>query len=563
MTHLAERPWIRFYPEGARDEIEIPTTSLVDVITESVAHNAARVALDFFGATTTYGQMGDLINRVAGGLYNLGVRKGDRVALVLPNCPQHVIAFYAVLRLGAIVVEHNPLYTPRELRTQFESHGAKVVIAWEKVCTTLQELPQDVRPHTVIAVNLIDAMPRSKRFLLRLPLSTVREKRSQLSAATTGTTPWSQLTGSSPITTNIPGPEHDDLALLQYTSGTTGTPKGAMLTHRNMLSNALQCQAWISSAHVGDPCVYAVLPMFHAYGMTLCLTFAMSIGARLMLFPSFDVDLVLSAIKKHVPTFFPAVPPMYDRISATALKRDINLDGILCAISGAMDLPSSTVSRWEAATSGWLVEGYGLTEASPVALCNPLSEARKSGTVGIPLHNCDIKLADIENPTKDAKPGEPGELLFKGPQVFSGYWKNAEATAETLNPDGWLHTGDIVTVDEDGFVTIVDRKKELIVTGGFNVSPTEVEDVLRTYDGVEDAAVVGLPREDGGETVVAVVVMQSGYTFNEQAIRDHCHTSLTPYKVPRRVEVADELPRSLIGKILRKEIRQSLLAPGQ
>ncbi len=559
MTYLADRPWTAFYPEGVPTEIVIPEISLVDVIRQSIADNAQSIALDFFGATTTYAEMGELIDRAANGLYKLGVRSGDRVAIILPNCPQHVVAFYAALRLGAVVVEHNPLYTPRELRTQFENHGAQVVIAWENVCSTLQELPADVRPETVIAVNLIEAMPLSKRLLLKLPVPAARGKRAQLSSSTSGTIPWSRLTASPRISPTIPGPSHNDLALLQYTSGTTGTPKGAMLTHRNLLANALQAQAWISSVHIGNACVYAVLPMFHAYGMTLCLTFAMSIGARLMLFPAFDVDLVLTAAKKHVPTFLPAVPPMYDRIAAAAVERRIKLDGILCAISGAMDLPTATVKRWEAATGGWLVEGYGLTEASPVAMCNPLSEERRPGSVGIPLQNCDIKLVDVEDPMVDAAPGQPGELLFKGPQVFGGYWKNAQATAETLTPDGWLRTGDVVSVDEDGFVKIVDRKKELIVTGGFNVSPTEVEDVLRTYDGVEDAAVVGIPRDNGGESVVAVVVMREGYAFDEQAIREHCRIGLTPYKVPRSIELADTLPRSLIGKILRKEIKQGIL----
>ncbi|MFC4223481.1 long-chain-fatty-acid--CoA ligase [Lysinibacter cavernae] len=560
MTSLADRPWIAHYADGVPSSIDLPPISLVDVIHGSVTSFASQVALDFFGATTTYRELGEQIERVATGLHSLGVRHGDRVAIVLPNCPQHVIAFYAALRLGAVVVEHNPLYTPRELRTQFEDHGAKVVIAWENVCATLQELPEDVRPTTVIAVNLIEAMPLAKRLLLKLPLAKARESRTKLSTQTTGTIPWSQLATSPRIADSVPRPSHDDLALLQYTSGTTGVPKGAMLSHRNLIANALQAQSWVPQVTKGDCCVYAVLPMFHAYGMTLCLTFAMSMGARLVLFPSFDVDMVLAETKKHMPTFLPAVPPMYDKIASAATEQGINLGGIACAISGAMDLPSATVKRWEDATGGWLVEGYGLTEAAPVALCNPVGDSRKPGTVGVPLPDCEIKLMDVEHPDQDASDGGPGELLFRGPQVFSGYWKNAEATAETLTPDGWLRTGDIATVDSDGFVTIVDRKKELIVTGGFNVSPTEVEAVLRTYDGVEDAAVIGLPREQGGETVYAVVVMRNGYAFDEDAIREHCRTGLTPYKVPRTIEVATELPRSLIGKILRKDLKESILA---
>ncbi|GAA3595417.1 long-chain-fatty-acid--CoA ligase [Klugiella xanthotipulae] len=560
MSTLADRPWTAHYAPGVPADLTLPTISLVDVIHASVNDYADTIALDFFGATTTYRELGEQIERVATGLHTLGVRHGDRVALVLPNCPQHVVAFYAALRLGAIVVEHNPLYTPRELRTQFEDHGAQVVIAWENVCGTLQALPADVRPTTIIAVNLIEAMPLSKRLLLKLPIAKARESRQKLGTTTTGTIPWRRLATSDRIADSIRRPGHNDLALLQYTSGTTGTPKGAMLSHRNLLANALQAQSWVPAVTKGDCCVYGVLPMFHAYGMTLCLTFAMSMGARLVLFPSFDVDLVLAAAQKHLPTFLPAVPPMYDRIAETAHTKRVALGGITCAISGAMDLPPSTVERWEEATGGWLVEGYGLTEAAPVALCNPVGSSRKAGTVGVPLPGCEIKLVAVENPEDSAPDGGPGELLFRGPQVFSGYWKNAEATAEALTPDGWLRTGDIVTADRDGFVTIVDRKKELIVTGGFNVSPTEVESVLRSYDGVEDAAAIGIPRSNGGESVVAVVVMRPGYTFDEESVREHCRTGLTPYKVPRSIEVWDELPRSLIGKILRKEIKEKILA---
>jgi long-chain acyl-CoA synthetase len=300
--------------------------------------------------------------------------------------------------------------------------------------------------------------------------------------------------------------------------------------------------------------------MFHAYGLTLCLTFAMSIGARLVLFPRFDVDLVLAAARRHPPTFLPAVPPIYDRLARVAAERGVDLSSVRFAISGAMNLPVPTVERWEAATGGYLVEGYGLTETSPVSLGNPIGPSRKPGTVGVPFPSTDARVVDPEDPTRDRAPGEPGELLLRGPQVFSGYWRKPDESAAVLLADGWFRTGDIVTMDDEGFVTVVDRIKELIITGGFNVAPSEVEEALRTFPGLKDAAVVGIPRTGGGEDVVAAVVPDPGVTLDPEAVRTHCRGSLAAYKVPRRVLVLDELPTTLIGKVLRRAVRERILA---
>jgi len=479
---------------------------------------------------------------------------------VLPNCPQHVAAFYAVLRLGAVVVEHNPLYTPRELRHQFEDHGATVAIVWDKVAATVQDLPADLGVTTVISVDLTRAMPASKRFALRLPVPAARKAREQLTAKTTGTIRWDALVASRRIKATYPRPERDDLALIQYTSGTTGRPKGAMLSHGNLTVNAAQARAWVPTVERGTSVVYAVLPLFHAYGLTLCLTFAMSMGARLVLFPKFDPDLVLDVIKKHPATFLPAVPPIYERLVQAAEKRKVSLSGIEIAISGAMSLPQGIVDLWEGETGGYLVEGYGLSECSPVLMANPVGASRKSGTVGLPLPSTEMRVADPDDPTVDRAFGEEGELLARGPQVFSGYWRKPDETAKALTADGWFRTGDIVTMDAEGFVRIVDRIKELIVTGGFNVSPTEVEDALRSFPGVADVAVVGLPHRRGGEDVVAAVVMDAGASFDEEAIRAYGRDCLTPYKVPKHVVQVDELPRSIVGKVIRRKVRDQLLA---
>ncbi|MCA0216148.1 MAG: long-chain fatty acid--CoA ligase [Actinobacteria bacterium] len=565
MSIFPPRPWLKSYADNVPEEIELPAGSLYDLVAASVTEFGSAVALEFFGATTTYAEMGQQIDRAAEGLRLLGVQKGDPVALVLPNCPQHIVAFYAVLRLGAIVVEHNPLYTPRELRHQFEDHGARVVIAWDKTVATIQDFPEDVAVETIISVDLTRAMPFTTRALLRLPITKARESRAALTTKVRGTIEWKKLLESPPIDERIFRPDAADVALIQYTSGTTGSPKGATLTHLNLTTNAAQARAWVPTVKRGEGCVvYAVLPMFHAYGLTLCLTFAMSMGARLVLFPRFDPDLVLPVIKKRPATFLPAVPPIYERLSAAAREKGVSLKGIQIAISGAMPLSAAVVEPWEEQTGGYLVEGYGLSETSPVLMANPVGPTRRAGTVGLPLPNTELRVVDPENPTVDRKAGDEGELIVRGPQVFSGYWKKPEETAAVFVPtsdDGadWFRTGDIVTVDSDGFVRIVDRIKELIITGGFNVAPSEVEEALRAHPSIADVAVIGLPSEHSGEDVVAAVVLAPGATLDEAAIRDFARANLTAYKVPKRVVAVDELPKSLIGKVLRRKVRESLL----
>jgi len=565
MTVLSDRPWLANYADGVPDEIPLPEGSLYDLVAASVEIYPRGVALEFFGRETTYAELGAQIDRAAEGLRLLGVQKGDRVALVLPNCPQHIVAFYAVLRLGAIVVEHNPLYTPRELRHQFEDHEAKVVIAWNNVVASLQDFPADVAIETIISVDVTRSMPLLTRALLRLPIAKARESRTALTTSVRGTIIWEELLKSAPIDAHIVKPEAEDLALIQYTSGTTGYPKGAMLTHLNLGTNAAQARAWVPTVPPGTAVVYAVLPMFHAYGLTLCLTFAMSMGARLVLFPKFDPELVLAVIKKRPATFLPAVPPIYERLTAAADAAGVSLKGIEIAISGAMPLSASVVEPWEERTGGTLVEGYGLSETSPVLMANPVGPTRRAGTVGLPLPNTEIRVVDPENPSVDRGPGEQGELIVRGPQVFSGYWGKPEETAEVFVPTAdegkdWFRTGDIVTVDPDGFVSVVDRIKELIITGGFNVAPSEVEEALRQHASIADAAVVGLPSEHNGEIVVAAVVLAKGATLDETTVRDFVRANLAAYKVPKSVISVEELPKSLIGKVLRKQVREQLLA---
>ncbi|HUX69189.1 MAG TPA: long-chain-fatty-acid--CoA ligase [Cellulomonadaceae bacterium] len=559
MATVDQQPWVKNYQPGVPAEIELPTESLVQMFERSVAEAGHHPALEFFGRRTTYTELGDQVDRAAEGLRRLGVRAGDRVALVLPNCPQHVVAFYAVLRLGAVVVEHNPLYTARELRHQFEDHQARVVIAWDKAVAAVRSFPADVEIDHVVSVDLLQAFPALKRLALHLPVPRLRASRAALTAPAPGTVPWANLLSHGRLDPAHPRPAVDDLAAIQYTSGTTGRPKGAMLTHLNLYANALQGEAWMHGAEYRKEVFYAILPMFHAFGMTLYLTYGILKQALLVLFPMFDPALVLDAMKKSPATVYCAVPPIYERTAMAAREKGVSLRSCRFCISGAMNLPDHVVELWESMSGGLLVEGYGMTESSPVALGNPFHPTRRTGTIGVPFPSTLMRVVDHDDPTVEVPPGEPGELLLQGPQVFQGYWNNPEETAATLLPSGWLRTGDIVTVDDDGFTTIVDRAKELIITGGFNVSPSEVEAVLRLHPSVTDAAVIGKPLERGGEMVVAAVELDPGAVFDEDALRAHCREHLAAYKVPRRIVPIEDTPRSLLGKILRKEVRDRVI----
>ena len=551
-----ERPWLSAYPPGVPADIDPPTEPVTGYLADAAARFPDHPALDFFGVTTTYRDLAGQVARAAEALRRLGVAPGDRVALVLPNCPQHVVAFYAVLRLRAVVVEHNPLYTADELRTQLADHGAQVVVCWDKVAATVLGLRDQTQVRTVIGVDLTAALPARTRLALWLPLPAARRARAEVHARLPqGVLGWEALVADSPpLPDEHPGPDVEDLAALQYTGGTTGVPKGAMLSHANLRANAEQGRAWVPELREGEETVYGILPLFHAYGLTLCLTFAVKIGACLVLLPRFDVDQVLAAVRRRPPTFLPGVPPIYDRLAAAAAARGVDLTAVRFSLSGAMPLPAEVVARWEQLTGGLLVEGYGMTEGSPILLGNPMSKHRRPGSVGVPFPSTSIRVVDQRDPDIDVGQGDVGELVVRGPQVFAGYWNRPEETAQTLLEGGWMRTGDLVTIDDDGFVRIVDRVKELIITGGFNVYPSEVETVVRDLPAVADCAVVGLPSSSGEQVAVAVV-LEPGASLTLDELRAHCKQHLAAYKVPRRMAVVDDLPRNQIGKVQRRALR--------
>jgi long-chain acyl-CoA synthetase len=553
----ASRPWLRWYPQGVPEHVAVPEIALTEFLHAAARDFPRRKAIRFLGRTMTYRALDESVERFAEGLQSIGVGIGDRVALVLPNCPQNVIAFFAVLRLGAVVVQHNPLYTPSELEHQLADSRASVAIVYDGAYSRLAQVRERTSLQHVVVTSLADYLPSGKRVALRLPFGGARDKREQLVTPLPADAPvvhFSDLLGGrhAPVAPIVVTP--DDLALLQYTGGTTGLPKGAMLTHRNLVANACQAAAWDPQMQRGNETVLAALPMFHVYGLTMCLTLNMLIAGTLVLLPTFELGLLFKAIDKTRPTVFPGVPPMYDQIVRSRRTGRHDLRSIRACVSGAMRLPPETVEQFRRLTGGHLVEGYGLTESSPVALANPLNDNARPGTIGLPLPSTDVRFADVDDPTQVVPFGTPGELCIRGPQVFAGYWGQQEESA-TMLQDGWLHTGDVAVMDEDGFVTIVDRKRDVILASGFSIFPTEIEEVLAEHPAVAECAVAGVAHFYRGETVKAFVVLHAGAAVSEDELRGFCSAQLAAYKVPSSFEFRADLPRNMLGKVLRRVLR--------
>ncbi|GAB6875409.1 long-chain-fatty-acid--CoA ligase [Thermaerobacter litoralis] len=560
-AQAGEFPWLRFYPEGVRHRLDYPSMPLYGLLDKAARERPEHPAVIFFNRTLTYAQLNHAADRFARALVRRGVRPGDRVAIMLPNCPQFVIAYYGVLKAGGVVVNHNPLYTAPELEFQLNDSGCRVLVALDMTYPTVRQVRPRTRLETVILTRVNEYMPALLRLLY--PLKARRD----------GTWPeirenddvlWFQDVlgeggeaggGAPPVPVPV---EPDQVALLQYTGGTTGRPKAAMLTHRNLLANALQTAEWVLQGKVDDGPrhrIMGVIPFFHVYGMTTVMNLAIAIQGTMILLPRFNAGEVLKAIARYRPTMFPGVPTMYVAILNHPDLRRYDFSSIESCVSGAAPLPLEVQEQFERLSGGSLVEGYGLTEASPVTHVNPTGPGKRNGTIGIPLPDTEARIVDIETGTRVLGPGEEGELVIRGPQVMKGYWNRPDETERTLR-DGWLYTGDIATMDEDGFFRIVDRKKEMIITGGYNVYPREVEEVLYQHPKVLEAAVAGVPDPYRGEMVKAYVVLKPGETATEQEIIEFCRQRLAKYKVPRAVEFRSELPKSLIGKVLRRVLAE-------
>lgn len=559
------KAWLQYYPDWAREPLQLEGVTLASLYRDNIATYASRPGLWFFGATTTWAEVDVQVRRAAAGLQALGVQYGDRVALIMPNCPQHVYAFWACIMLGATPVEHNPLYTAHELEHPFVDHGAKIAVVWDKACGVANQLRDhpDTQLETIVSVNMINAMPLSKRLALKLPLASIKKTREALTARPERTIPWETLVsdecgGDGSTITPYPVTP-DDAALILYTSGTTGAPKGAELRHRNLVANVMMGKAWVPELQPGNERFLCALPMFHAYGMTMTNLFGMLIGGvELVLLPAPDLKLIMGIMKKHTPTWLPGVPLLYERIADAAEEMGVDINGVRNAFSGASTLPTKTVQKWEKLTGGHLIEGYGLTETSPIIAGNPMSSDRRPGYVGIPFPETEIRIADPEDLDRTMPDGEPGEILVRGPQVFSGYINQPEANAASFHK-GWYITGDVGVMEPDGFIRLVARIKEVIITGGFNVYPAEVEDVLVHHPDIVDATVVGVPRSDGSEAVVAAITLSEGAALDPDGLKQYCRTMLTPYKIPRTFYHFEELPRDQLGKIRRRDVRELII----
>ena len=559
-TDKTARSWHRFYADGVPHKISIPNIPVTGLLDEAAERHGRRTALVFLGRRTRYRALRSAVDRFAGGLAALGVQRGDRVALVMPNCPQYVIAFYAVLRLGAIAVPTNPLYTESELAHQLKDSGAVVAVVHDGAFPAVDAVRARTELREVVTTSLGDALPLRSRLLLRLPLQRSRALRARLSPGLpegARSVPFATVARGRRAAADGAGPvsPRTAVAVLQYTGGTTGTPKGAMLTHRNLVANAYQVRAWYPQLRQGRETLLGVLPMFHVYGMTMCLTVASLAGARTVLLPTFEVDLVTRELRRHRPTLFPGVPPMYQALMKQGRDRLRGLRSVRYCISGAMRLEPETVDAFQELTGAHLVEGYGLSEASPVVLANPLNANARPGTVGVPLPGTEVRIVHEDDPDLEQPAGEAGELVVRGPQVFAGYWHEREDSARMLH-DGWLFTGDIAVMSPDGYVTVIDRKRDVIIASGFSVFPSEVEEVLLAHPAVADAAVVGVPDSYRGETVKACVIVREGCGLSERTLIGYCSERLAAYKVPKIVEFrVDPLPRNLLGKVLRRVLR--------
>ena len=568
------------YQAGIPATVEVSESHLSELLETAAHFYPDRVAIDFLGATTTYRELLDASERAAQLLADAGVRAGDRVALLLPNCPQHVVAVYGALRLGAIVAEHNPLAPAEQVRAQLDHHGARVVVAWEKavelVTPPAGEEGPDADPlagRTVFAVDLCRALPTHLRAALRLPVSRARATRASMKAdhLPAGVRSWDTEVARSPrLPDSWPFPTGQDVAVLLHTGGTTGTPKAAMLTHTNLRANVNQAIAWVPMLHEGGENFLALLPFFHAFGLTFNLFCAVQKAATQVMMPKFDVEAVLAAHARRPLSFFVGVPVMFERILRGAQKAGTDLTSLRYGVCGAAPMPPEVGAAWEELTGGYFVEGYGMTETSPIISGTPMGPTRRLGSLGLPFASTDVRVVDpdagVINPEVEVPDGQPGELLVRGPQVFAGYWEDPEATAAAMLPGGWLRTGDIVR-REESFLWMADRRRELILSGGFNVYPSQVETVLREVPGVCEVAVVGLDTGAASETIVAAVVLErdddgaptaAARALSLELLRSHGEKQLPHYALPRRLEVIEEMPRSLIGKVLRREVRELL-----
>jgi long-chain acyl-CoA synthetase len=544
----AKRPWLEHYNLWVPPHMNYPRRPLHEILRITAAEVPDRPATAFLGQQLTFIQLKEQTDKFATALFGLGIRKGDRVGIMLPNCPQYLVATFALLRLGATVVNVNPLYTQREVLVVANDSGMRGLLTLD----LLAPVTLPVQDQTLIETIIITSL-------------------AEYSAAATVTP---ELSGTLRMSDLINGVDEvdlphveinadEDVAVLQYTGGTTGVPKGAMLTHRNIFANVVQTDIWANRfTQRGTDCYLLVIPLFHIYGFTVGMMEGVWRGVQQVLIPKYDVEMVLRAIRDYRPTFFPAVPTIYISLLNHPQAKEYGLDRVRVFNSGSAPLPVEVIDQFERMTGGTLNEGYGLSEASPVTHSTPSLGRRKPGSIGLPLPDTDIKIVDLDVGVNEVPKGEEGELCISGPQVMKGYWNRPDESAIALRTDGsgkiWLYTGDVARMDEDGYTYIVQRKKDLIIVSGFNVYPTEIEEVLFSHPSVMEAVAIGRPDSYRGERVKAFVVLKPGATASQEELKEHCKTGLADFKVPSEIEFRESLPKTAVGKILRRVLREEV-----
>jgi long-chain acyl-CoA synthetase len=551
---MNDRPWLKHYDEGVPQTVDYPDVPLFALLEETGKKYPDSACTIFKGARISYQEMNRLTDRLAAGLASLGVQKGDRVGIFMPNTPQFVIAYFAILKLGGVVVATNPLYSEREIEHQLNDAGVEVMVVMSNFYNLIKKVQPNTKLRKLVVTNLKETLPGLLRFLFTL----TREKKGGFRVTLAQGDVWMQdlITRYNPTDRPKVDVTADDVALFQYSGGTTGISKAAVATHRNLVANAMQIKSWMVDVQEGKEIVLMGIPLFHVYGMVAGLMFAMASGASMVMVPNpRDLKDVMSNIQIYGATIFPGVPTLYNAINnhPDVIAGKYNLSSVRVCISGSAPLLRETKEKFEALTGGTVFEGYGLSEAPTATHCNPLKGENRTGSIGLPLPDVDARIISLDDGVTVLPQGEIGELVLKGPQVMKGY-HNMPTETENVLRDGWLYTGDIAYMDEDGYFYIVDRKKELIKPGGYQVWPREVEEVIMEHPKVLEVGVAGIPDPYRGETVKAWVVLKPGETATDEEIKEFCKEKLAKFKVPTHVEFRDELPKTTVGKILRREL---------
>lgn len=548
---MEDRIWHKAYAPSVPPSIDYEELTLPEALERTAKRFPDRTSFIMMGKKIPFHQLNELVDRLANALFDLGIEKGDKVAIAMPNMPQAVIATCAVFKLGAVVVMHNPLYTERELAYQLNDSDSKMMICLDLLVPRIQKLKPQTKVETIIACHIRDYLP----FPLKQMFPFIKKEMHRNTLPDEGILDFVDLIDTYPPTPRKIDVAFDDLSTLLYTGGTTGLSKGVMLSHKNISVNVQQLRAWVYDAKEGEDTILGIFPFFHSAGFTAVMNQSIYRGLTVPLIPRPEPKAILDMVKKHRPEWFPCVPTIYVGILNHPDFARTDFSCVKGCVSGAAPLALETIKQWEKAVGATIVEVYGLSETSPLSHANPWHGTTKVGSVGVPVCDTDCKIVDLESGTKKMPQGESGEIILFGPQVAQGYYKKPDETADSFR-DGWFYTGDIGYMDEEGYLYIVDRKKDMVIAGGYNIYPREIDEVLFEHPKVKEACAVGIPDEYRGETIKAFIAVKEGEQLTAEDLSAYCREKLAAYKVPKFIEFVDELPKSAIGKVLRRELRE-------